>query len=88
MLRDPRCGIDCIMSHSHSESFDWEAHNVRRESGERSNVLVSSPGTSCDVAIDVALRSVSLPDGLLSRLSALVAVMPEEATEHADWLGC
>ena len=38
--------------------------------------------------MDAALRRISLPDGMLARLNLLVAVMPDEVTDHADWLGC
>lgn len=39
-------------------------------------------------AVDVALRNVQLPDGLLTRLGKLVYTMPEEAADQIDWLGC
>jgi hypothetical protein len=41
-----------------------------------------------DAAIDAALRSVPLPDGLMTRLGMLVFLMPDEATDPVDWLGC
>ena len=41
-----------------------------------------------DRAIDVALRSVPLPSGLLARLGKLVYSLPEEATDQLDFLGC
>ena len=41
-----------------------------------------------DSAIDVALRAVPLPDGLMTRLGMLVYTMPEEAPDQVDWLGC
>ena len=88
MLRDPRRGMDCFMSHIHSYTFDLEPNSVPPDSGECSSVLVGSLPVSCDAAIDATLCSVSLPEGLLARLSVLVAVMPEEVADQADWLGC
>ncbi len=41
-----------------------------------------------DGAIDSALRSVPLPDGLMARLGSLVYAMPDDAAGYADWLGC
>jgi hypothetical protein len=38
---------------------------------------------SADSAIDSALRSVPLPEGLLARLKLL-----DEATDRMDYLGC
>ena len=43
---------------------------------------------STDRAIDSALRSVPLPDGLMTRLGKLVYAMSEEAADQVDWLGC
>ncbi len=43
---------------------------------------------SADMAIDAALRSVPLPDGLLTRLDKFVHAMTEDATDSVDWLGC
>jgi hypothetical protein len=41
-----------------------------------------------DRAIDAALRSVPLPQGLMTRLGQLVYAMPDESADHVDWLGC
>jgi hypothetical protein len=41
-----------------------------------------------DGAMDVALRSVPLPEGLLGRLKQLALTMPDEATGQVDYLGC
>ena len=41
-----------------------------------------------DGAIDVALRNVSLPDGLLERLQTLAMTMPDETSGRFDYLGC
>jgi hypothetical protein len=43
---------------------------------------------SPDTAIDAALCSVPLPDGLLSRLDKFVRAMTDETTDSVDWLGC
>ena len=43
---------------------------------------------STDGSIDAALRSVPLPDGMLSRLGKLVYTVSDEATDHVDYLGC
>ena len=47
-----------------------------------------APPQPTDSAIDAALRSVPLPDGLLTRLDMLVASMSEEPANPVDWLGC
>lgn len=44
--------------------------------------------SSIDRAIDAALRSVALPDGLLSRLDQLARAMTDDTTNPVDWLGC
>ena len=41
---------------------------------------------SADGAIDSELRSVPLPDGLMTRLSMLVHTMPDDAADHVDYL--
>jgi len=43
---------------------------------------------SADRNIDIALRDVPLPDGLLGRLSRLVYSVSDEAADHMDYLGC
>jgi len=45
-------------------------------------------GQTPDSALDAALRSVPLPQGLLTRLSLLAYTIPEEAADPVDWLGC
>jgi hypothetical protein len=45
-------------------------------------------GAAVDHAVDAALRSVPLPDGLMTRLGKLVYTMPEETADQRDWLGC
>lgn len=41
-----------------------------------------------DGAVDAALRSVPLPDGLLARLQRLALAMFDESADQADYLGC
>jgi hypothetical protein len=43
---------------------------------------------AADGAMDVALRSVPLPEGLLGRLKQLALTMPDEASGQVDYLGC
>jgi len=45
-------------------------------------------GSDADRAVDQALRNVVLPDGLLSRLGALVCKLSDDATDRMDYLGC
>ncbi len=47
----------------------------------------SKSGWATDGAIDAALRSVPLPQGLMTRLGKLVYTMPDESADHMDWLG-
>lgn len=41
-----------------------------------------------DQAIDTALRSVPLPDGLMTRLGKLAFTVTDETADQVDWLGC
>ncbi len=43
---------------------------------------------SSDSAVDLALRSVPLPDGMLNRLKRMALTMPDDSTGHVDYLGC
>ncbi len=43
---------------------------------------------SNDRAIDAALKSVPLPEGLLNRLGLLVGAMSDEVSDPVDYLGC
>jgi hypothetical protein len=43
---------------------------------------------STDGAIDSALRSVPLPEGLMTRLGMLVYRMSDETADSVDYLGC
>jgi hypothetical protein len=76
------------MSHPHWESIDSNLTFSGREPGE--GIVLES--TFCrlpaDLAIDAVLRSVPLPDGLLTRLDHLIQAMPDEASDQVDWLSC
>jgi hypothetical protein len=50
--------------------------------------FASKPPHSVDRAIDAALRSVPLPDGLMTRLGKLAYAMPDETADQVDCLGC
>jgi hypothetical protein len=43
---------------------------------------------TADSAIDAALRTVPLPDGMLTRLSMIIRNMPDDAPDQVDWLRC
>lgn len=76
------------MSFIHSNStFDSHSFlNCQIQSSAAGDAAPS--GHTADRAIDAALRSVPLPDGLLTRLGKLAYTMPDEAADQVDWLGC
>ncbi len=45
-------------------------------------------GPTPDRAIDSALRSVPLPEGLMTRLGMLAYTIPDESSDQVDYLGC
>ena len=51
------------------------------------NAFSYSPHAA-DSAIDEALRSVPLPQGLLTRLGLIAYTAPDDAADKVDWLGC
>jgi hypothetical protein len=53
----------------------------------RPGEFVADRGTA-DRVLDEALRSVPLPEGLMTRLGRLVYSMPHETADQVDWLGC
>jgi len=76
------------MSYLHSSSA-FDHHEFTCElSALRSNHRRPHPANAADRAIDSALRSVPLPEGLMTRLGKLVYAMPDEATDQVDCLGC
>ena len=76
------------MSHlDFSSVFDHREYNCE-VSALRHNDRLRDPTHTADRAIDSALRSVPLPEGLMTRLGKLVYAMPDEATDQVDYLGC
>jgi hypothetical protein len=77
------------MSHA---SFLPSFHHPRHSAGNRVPLTHVQPAsaaqTSPDETIDFALRSVPLPEGLMTRLGALAYAMLDDEVDHADWLGC
>jgi hypothetical protein len=77
------------MSYSHWESVHSDHYLPHGESTGGGAVDDRLPHThSVDMAIDAALRSVPLPDGLLTRLDKFVHAMTDGATDSVDYLGC
>ena len=76
------------MSHPHWESVHSNHHLPHGDSPNGASHENPPRVHSTDMAIDAALRSVPLPDGLLTRLDMLVYAMPDEAADSVDWLGC
>jgi hypothetical protein len=76
------------MSQPHSQPFHLSLNPSSNHSNEQ--LIGSFPPFSqaVDCAIDTALRTVPLPDGLLTRLSRLIYAMPDDAPDQVDWLGC
>jgi hypothetical protein len=76
------------MSYSYSGSAS-DHYDLRFELPASRNVdpFTSSAPTS-DYAIDLALRSVPLPSGLMTRLGRLAYTMTDEAADQVDYLGC
>jgi hypothetical protein len=76
------------MSYPHWEPVHSE-HHVPQGQATNGAVRDELPHlSSADTAIDAALRSVPLPDGLLTRLDKFVLAMTEETADPFDWLGC
>jgi hypothetical protein len=77
-----------VMSDSHSGSNSIRSvhspdHAIQPDVGR-----ARSAGHVADSAIDVALRMVPLPDGLLTRLAMIAQTIPDDAPDRVDWLGC
>jgi hypothetical protein len=76
------------MSYSNSR-----LHGPRRrptaasENGTSTNTFSYLPNAA-DSAIDEELRSVPLPQGLLTRLGLIAYTAPDDAVDKVDWLGC
>ena len=76
------------MSYSHSKPNSLgDAYSVPAESSGTPDQLLPFV-QSIDNAVDAALRSVPLPDGMLNRLKRMAFTMPDEAAGQIDYLGC
>jgi hypothetical protein len=76
------------MSYSNSRLFgSGRQPTAASENGTAINRFRNSPHTA-DGAIDEALRSVPLPQGLMTRLGLIAYATPDDAADKVDWLGC
>jgi hypothetical protein len=89
--RQPPLGVhwwDVLMSYSNSRLFgSGRQPTAASENGTAINRFRNSPHTA-DGAIDEALRSVPLPQGLMTRLGLIAYATPDDAADKVDWLGC
>jgi hypothetical protein len=77
-----------MMSYLHSGSaFDRHEFVHELETSRNQEQPMRSAGAA-DRALDAALRSVPLPDGLITRLGMFVYTMPDETADQVDCLGC
>jgi hypothetical protein len=80
--------VDALMSYSNSRLYGpGRKPTAVSENGTSANALSNSPHAA-DSAIDEALRSVPLPQGLLLRLGLIAYTAPDDAADKVDWLGC
>jgi hypothetical protein len=76
------------MSYSNSRLFGPRRQPAAAsENGTATNAFRYSPHAA-DSAIDEALRSVPLPQGLMTRLGLIAYTIPDDAADKVDWLGC
>jgi hypothetical protein len=76
------------MSSPHSKPNSLgDAYSIPSESNGATDQLLPFV-QSLDTAVDAALRSVPLPDGMLSRLQRMAFSMPDETAGRMDYLGC
>jgi hypothetical protein len=76
------------MAYSNSRSFNHARQpNAALETQTAADGFRNSR-QAADRAIDEALRSVPLPDGLLTRLGSIVCAVSEDSADQVDWLGC
>ena len=76
------------MPYSNSRLYDpGRQPTAASENGSSANAHSYSPHAA-DNAIDEALRSVPLPQGLLTRLGLIAYTAPDDAADAVDWLGC
>lgn len=77
------------MSYPHWESVPCNQYRPPRHDSTNGALRDSTSHVqSADKSIDAALRSVPLPDGLLTRLDKFVLSMSDGATDSVDYLGC
>ena len=77
-----------IMSYPHFSSAFNHREFIPELSASQNSVRSSKSAHSNDRAIDSALRSVPLPEGLMTRLSKLVYTIADERSDQVDCLGC
>jgi hypothetical protein len=77
-----------VMSDSHSGSFHISRIDNANQAMHPTESQARRSDHAADSAIDLALRTVPLPDGLLMRLAMIVRTIPDGAPEQVDWLGC
>jgi hypothetical protein len=76
------------MAYTHSNSaFDPNSYlNATMPGADAADAPLGRQ--AADRAIDAALRSVPLPEGLLTRLGNLAYAISDETADQVDWLGC
>jgi hypothetical protein len=76
------------MSHIPSPQFFDAPHKAINGNAACKLIENAQSEHSDDRAIDMALRAVPLPDGLMTRLGRLVHAMSDDTPDRVDWLGC
>lgn len=89
--RQPPLGVDWwngLMPYSNSRLYGLgRKPTAASENAAATNAFWYSPHAA-DSAIDEALRSVPLPQGLLTRLGMIAYTAPDDTADMVDWLGC
>jgi hypothetical protein len=80
--------LDSSMSHSISRRRADRERRPTTHSRECPDEFVEPSQPHSDTAIDAALRSVPLPEGLLTRLGMVAYTVSEGSADKLDWLGC
>jgi hypothetical protein len=80
--------LDFSMSQSISGRRADRERRPSSNTADYSAEFVERSQPHSDSAIDAALRSVPLPEGLLTRLGTLAYTFSEESADKHDWLGC
>jgi hypothetical protein len=76
------------MSYLHSKPVFDHGRFANGDSPSRFFGEQPSQHERTDLGIDAALRSVPLPEGLMTRLGKLVYKMSDDPVDQVDWLGC